>query len=270
MDDFDTSPPWRNDIKIIKSVVVNNGVTHIGNYAFTSCSNLTDVIIPESVQTIGSYSFADCYNLTEIVLPDSVTSIWDSAFRNDFRLTEAKIPKNLKSLGDAAFSDCSNLKEIIIPSEITSIGRMTFANCAELTTVSIQKNIKVISDRAFYSCSKIKTVKYGGTQETWNEIKFAEGNDYLLNATFQYIPSVDFIYTKDSFYVTPTNVLNGNTIIFACYYDDKMVYVNSHVYAGETSIPFSTTETHDKVKIMIWKDSKSCVPLCEAEEIPIN
>ena len=72
------------------------------------------------------------------------------------------------------------------------------------------------------------------------------------------------------FMVTPTGVEKGNIIIFACYNGNKMVYVNPYVYAGETTIPFTTTETYDKVKVFVWENLKTCVPLCEAEAVPLN
>ena len=46
-----------------------------------------------------------------------------------------------------------------------------------------------------------------------------------------------------------------------------MAYLNPYVYAGETTIPFSTTEKYDKIKVMVWDDFEICVPLCETEEI---
>ena len=76
--------------------------------------------------------------------------------------------------------------------------------------------------------------------------------------------------TNDIFYVMPTGVKNGNRIIFVCYNDNRMVYVNPYVYAGESTIPFTTTETYDKVKVMVWENLETCVPLCEAEDVPLN
>ena len=270
MTDFKTSPPWYANKDSIKSVILNKGITHIGNYAFNFHRNLTDVKIPDGVQTIGTYAFATCFNLKEIALPHSVTGIWSNAFYEANALTNVAMSENLTALGDMAFADCSSLKEIVIPDKITSIGRLTFANCTELTTVSIPKGIRTISEKAFYSCSKLKTVKYGGTPENRSSINIADGNDYLLKAEFQYIPSVDYIRGNSVFDVTPTNVQNGNTIVFACYNNNKMVYVHPFTYNGEKSITFSTTEAYDKVKFMVWENLKTCIPLCKTKEVPLN
>lgn len=84
--------PWYSYNADIKSIVIEDGVTSIGRYAFDNCSSLTSVTIPNSVESIGSGSFRGCGALTSVIVPDSVTSI---------------------DLG--AFADCSNLEEITIP-----------------------------------------------------------------------------------------------------------------------------------------------------------
>ncbi len=76
------SMPWyalKNDIK---SVVINSGVTSIGNYAFYNCINLTSVSIPSSVTTIKPYAFENCTSLTSVTIPSGVTSIGYYAFYN--------------------------------------------------------------------------------------------------------------------------------------------------------------------------------------------
>ena len=65
----------------LKSVVILDGITLIGEAAFSSCSSLKNVVIPNSVTSIGEYAFYYCDSLTSIVIPNSVTSIGESAFR---------------------------------------------------------------------------------------------------------------------------------------------------------------------------------------------
>ena len=72
--------PWYSKRATIKNVIIENGVTNIGNYAFYNCSNLTSVTIPESVTSIGNYAFYSCSSLTAISIPNSATSIGSLAF----------------------------------------------------------------------------------------------------------------------------------------------------------------------------------------------
>ncbi|MDR3094952.1 MAG: leucine-rich repeat domain-containing protein, partial [Bacteroidales bacterium] len=67
--------PWYNDRTAITSVVIEDGVTTIGYYAFYWCTGLTSVNIPNSVASIGNYAFEYCTRLTSVSIPNSVTSI---------------------------------------------------------------------------------------------------------------------------------------------------------------------------------------------------
>ena len=99
---------------IVKKIVIAEGVTSIGDYAFYACTNLISITIPSSVTSIGFSAFSWCSNLTSITIPSSVTSIRDSAFQNCTGLTSIKIPKSVTSIGDYAFSDCDNLTEVLL------------------------------------------------------------------------------------------------------------------------------------------------------------
>ena len=72
--------PWYDFRNVIRTVVVQSGVTSIGESACFECSNLTSVSIPDSVTSIGEYAFAYCSSLTSVSIPDSVTSIGRRAF----------------------------------------------------------------------------------------------------------------------------------------------------------------------------------------------
>ncbi|MCI8510336.1 MAG: leucine-rich repeat domain-containing protein, partial [Lachnospiraceae bacterium] len=96
-----------------KKVVVPEGVTSIGDYAFNWCSDLTSIELPEGVTSIGDRAFTWCIGLTSIELPERLTSIGDYAF-NGSGLTSIELPEGVTSIGDYAFSDCSSLTSINI------------------------------------------------------------------------------------------------------------------------------------------------------------
>lgn len=95
-------------------------------------------------------------------------------------------------------------------------------------------------------------------------------DDITLYAVWKKIICTETQILNGTFVVTPTGVENGDKIVFACYNGDKLVYINPYVYAGETTIPFTTTETYDKVKAMVWDGSMPLSPLCTAEDVSLN
>ena len=96
--DSNQSPVYNNSD--VKKIVIEDGVTSIGDYAFRGCSSLTSITLPDSVTSIGDCAFVFCVGLSSITLPDSVTSIGDSAFKNCSSLTSITIPDSVTSIGD--------------------------------------------------------------------------------------------------------------------------------------------------------------------------
>ena len=95
--------PWDSQRELIKNVVIENGVTSIGPFAFYYCENLSSITISSSVTNIGDSAFYYCKNLTSITFPLSVTSIGDSAFEFCENLTSITFPLSVTSIGDSAF-----------------------------------------------------------------------------------------------------------------------------------------------------------------------
>ena len=143
------SAPWHSNIKSIKSVVIEKGVTNIGDYAFSWCNSLTSITIPNSVISIGRDAFDNCSSLTSITIPNSITSIGYGAFEACSGLTSVTIPNSLTSISDSVFSRCDSLTSITIPNSITSIGSCTFSSCSSLTS---------ISDSVFSRCDSLTSI----------------------------------------------------------------------------------------------------------------
>ena len=189
----DFSAPWDGSRSRVKSVVIADGVTSIGEYAFFYCESLTSVTIPDSVTSIGKYAFFCCTSLTSVTIPDSVTSIGRFAFSNCTSLTSVTIPGSVTSIGLYAFASCTSLTGIwvaegnshyandasgvlfnkdkttlvqcpgafaayTIPDSVTSIGDNTFDHCTSLTSVTIPDSVTSIGEWAFYWCTSLTSV----------------------------------------------------------------------------------------------------------------
>ena len=136
----------------VKKIVIEDGVTSIGDSAFSYCSSLTNITIPDSVTSIGDSAFSGCWDLTSITIPDSITTIGESAFSGCSGLTSITIPNSVTSIGAYAFSGCRSLTSITIPDSVTSIGNSSFSNCWYLTSITIPNSVTSIGTYAFSNC----------------------------------------------------------------------------------------------------------------------
>lgn len=102
--------PWKNVRDQIKTIVISEGITYIGDTAFASCKNLVSVNLPNSLSRIGDAAFATCPLLEEIVLPNGVESVELLAFFAS-GLKSVSIPLSLKSISQSAFS-CESITTV--------------------------------------------------------------------------------------------------------------------------------------------------------------
>lgn len=123
-------------VKAIGSIVLGNGVEHIGDYAFYACKNLTGAL--------NEYS-----QWTALALPDSLTYLGKSAFEQCEKLRGVKFGKGLTEIKEDTFTLCYALTEIVIPSNINSIGEMAFWMCTGVKTVKIASGVEFIGKKAF-------------------------------------------------------------------------------------------------------------------------
>lgn len=150
-DVFGNKSPWYYYWTSIKSIVIEDGVTKIGNYAFQS-ANATSVTIPNSVTVIGESAFESCDKLESIAIPDSVETIGSSAFKKCQALKSIAIPESVTTIGEWAFNNCSALESVTLPNSITSINRSTFGYCEALTDITIPESVESIGNSAFVNC----------------------------------------------------------------------------------------------------------------------
>ena len=120
--------PWYSLRENIQNLIINDGLTSIGNYAFYNIDRITKVIIPNSVIMIGESSFAGCDNLSVVSLPD-----------------------NLKIIGASAFTGCK-IQDLLIPSSVDNIGASAFSSCLYLNSIKVDKENSVYDSRNDCNC----------------------------------------------------------------------------------------------------------------------
>lgn len=141
----------------VKSVVLPDGVSTLGNYAFNKCASLATVSLGNSLTAIGNYVFSGCSAIESLVIPNSVTSIGSYAFEKCTKLTSATLGTGISSIPDYMFSSCSALTSVVLPENITGIGKYAFQSTA-FTELPLTASITEIKDYAFKSCTKLTSV----------------------------------------------------------------------------------------------------------------
>ena len=192
MADFEwDGTPWCSVSSQVKSVVIKDGVTSIGDCAFGGCISLTSVSIPDGVISIGFAAFESCSLLTGVTIPNSVTGIGDYAFGYCSSLISVTIPGSVTSIGEAAFAGGSTSVNVSrenknycsvdgglydkqkttifhpgkiqngafrVPDGVNRIGDSAFFDCTSLTSVIIPKSVTSIGSLAFLGCIRLTNV----------------------------------------------------------------------------------------------------------------
>ena len=176
--------PWSEYASDIKSVIINNGITSVGDYAFKGLTNVTELYIDETVTVIGKYAFSGMTGLTDIAIENNITEIGEYAFASCTGITDLSLSKRLKTIGDYAFYQCENLDYVSVPSNVTSLGNGAFMNCSNLISIylydglenigsyalsgtgiselDIPKTVVKIGEYAFKNCSDLEEVSFLG------------------------------------------------------------------------------------------------------------
>ena len=160
MPDYSTSSvaPWYKKRTKILSVVVEPGVTSIGDYAFYSCLKIDTVSLPDGIKSIGEYAFQDCTKLVDVQIPQGVGSIDCYAFKGCSSLTKVAIPAGVTYIGESAFRGCSKLAEAEMPEGVAYLGNYAFEGCSSLTSIEIRKGIKQLNYGIFANCSALESI----------------------------------------------------------------------------------------------------------------
>ncbi|MBR4727952.1 MAG: leucine-rich repeat protein, partial [Clostridia bacterium] len=189
-----TYAPWRSYSDSMKTLVIKNGITSIGSYAFSGCTGLTSVTIPDSVTSIGFMAFyctgltrvnIDNFNawcrisfgndganplscahhlymngseVTNAVIPTDLVAIGAYQFNGWSALETVTIPDSVPRIDSDAFSGCTGLTSITIPNSVISIGYYAFEHCSGLTSITIPDSVTSIGDLAFRGCSRLTNI----------------------------------------------------------------------------------------------------------------
>ena len=147
---FTDDQPWKAFQSEIKTVIIGDNVTTIGELAFAACKALQNVTLGSRVQIIEVSAFGTCWALQSITLPASVTTIGKHAFLNCRVLQSVSFSDGLTTIGRGAFGSCHVLQSITLPASVTTIGEYAFSFCKALQQVTVAWDTPLaVPDNAF-------------------------------------------------------------------------------------------------------------------------
>ncbi len=150
--------PWAQYLEQITEIIIEEGVTAVGDGSFYGCPNLKRVKLANSVTEIGSYAFKSCTQLKYLTLSSNLRSIGEDAFFDCESLYAVKLPEGLQSIASGAFYRCYSLTTITIPASVQSMGTQVFAYCTELLRADIQAPLQELPAGTFYECPALNGV----------------------------------------------------------------------------------------------------------------
>lgn len=174
--------PWRDAILKITRLIVDDGVTSLGDcvlHGFDGghdARNLMEVKLPEGLTYLGNYAFFGAAKLKSITLPSTLTTIGLGAFDECAGLTGIKIPSDVKTIKEGAFGG-TGLTSVTIPDKVETLGQDVFENCTQLTSIHIPKSVKSMGVEMFGYCTALTCITFepgsnltyvGGSNGDWN------------------------------------------------------------------------------------------------------
>lgn len=243
----------RLDKDNIKHIVIEDGITSIGQELFSNFQYVKEVTLPHSLKKIGVWAFSDCRSLENIEIPDSVTSIGACAFSDCSVLTNLTLPDSITEIGESAFSNCVSLNKIVLPSKLTSLGEVAFGNCnAEISfpaslkyiprlgsnavrKVIIPEGIEILKEEAFLECKNLTEITLPSTINTIEDMAFDGTGITTFNWSqkINSIPAYAFCNTNLTDFSVPENVteINDNAF-YNCLNMTKISIPKSVTYIG--------------------------------------
>jgi hypothetical protein len=225
---LDQATGVQNQKDIISSVIIGDGVTRLGEYAFYDWDHLTNVMLSDSITFVETGAFANCDSLTSIVIPGGDIYLDRAAFENCASLTNVVFGGSVK-IGPNVFENCSKLANVSFFGSNALIGGDAFRNCTALTNISISGSVEYIGSNAFYGCSALSSILIPNGLE---KVYLGAFNNCTNLTNFTILDSAtDFGHITNGM---------GNYIFTGCQNLSIYGYNNStaQIYADECDIPF--------------------------------
>ena len=261
--------------KWLKEITITDNVTTLGSYAFSDCTQLSDVHIGAGVQNIGLNAFGGFTNVERYTISQenpyysSLNGVWFDKDQTKLIMypfgntaTSYTVPDGVTEIGEKAFDRAQKLWSVVLSDSVTTIRSEAFSRCSNLISVTIGENITSIENAAFYNCDALTDVYYGGSEKSWNNIAIANSNAKLTNATVHYAKTS---HQHDWYWVIDIPATCGATGVK----HEECADTNCSATRSENSvIPATGNHTYDK-QVVAEKYLKS-VASCSSSAVYYN
>lgn len=168
------------ELPALKKVTLPNSLLEIGNQAFFGCASLNEIELPSSLVSLGDYAFSECANITSIRIPGSVPSVGKYCFSGCANLSEVILEEGILYIKYGAFEKCYKLSSVQLPEGMIELDYYAFAECSGLTEITIPKSVMTIEGYAFSGCSRLTSITVNENCEinSWGRPEHIEINFY--------------------------------------------------------------------------------------------
>lgn len=269
--------PW--DRMSIKNVIIEDGVSRIGNCAFEECLLLQSISIPSSVTTIGYRSFSGCSRLRDIELPSFVSSIEGVAFYGCKSLTQVTIPDSVREIGNDVFTNCTGLTTVVLPSGLTQIPENAFYRCEKLSEIILPDDLTSIESCAFYGCTSLAEIALPDNLVTINweafenctaltELQIPVNVSLIGSQAFKGCTGLKniIVHNENPYYYSENGVLFNKDRTELIAYPAKKSDGQYKIPDGVTTIVYSAFQLCSNLKCIIIPDSINSIEECAFAE----
>ena len=269
-DDPTMTKQWFLGDNTITEIVIPEGVTTIGSYAFANLTALQKVTLPSTIERIDFGAFYGCTSLTQVVGLENVkfinrsafegcalkakidlknaVAIADRAFAGNTRLDEVVLGSGIQSIGAYAFAGNTGLDKVTINAEIVKLGQYAFDRCESLAEIEI--NASVIPTAAFNECKSLKTIRLGKDVAVISEYAFsnAAATKFIVdenNTVFAASSTGEYLTNKEgSKILLLAPGIKGDVVIS----DSKITGVGAGAFSGNSNITSVSIPSVTKVE----------------------
>ncbi len=256
MQDYYTSDsPWKSYKNSIKAIIIEEGITKIGQYAFEDCGNCANLKLPDSLTETALGAFMSCW-FSDIEWGNGLKTIGPRTFQScSFANNDLVIPNGVTTMGNNAFSYC-NIRSVRIPDSLTVIPEEAFRGCSFLEKVFFPDTLVEIEENAFLDLYLFTDVYYAGSAQHRSETLTIDygfdfmGNYDLQTATWHYDCTAEHTHNYIGENITPPTCCENGFTEYICsvcgdfYFADEVVFVESETdpYEGHTIRRLSAKE----------------------------